>query len=288
MATPTLPMLILALTVKFRDLIKQLREQNQRPVKLLVIDALTELFHSDKRTTTNTLVQRSKDLAQISALLHSIASEHQIAVLVLNEVVDVVDQGPSAGPADQNDLIYREQARWFNRADSIPGEDRKEAGLALVWANQVNARIMCTRTNRYRNLYDFADKRSRGDASASVSHREPASDSSTLIRRLSVIFSSVSSPASVDYIVTAAGIATVDEIVSMSSNICISKKRPAVLMEETAVPEAPSQGLTTQELPEELGEPDAQSDGGANSDDLYAELDLALLDAADAEDSVLS
>ncbi|EPQ58472.1 hypothetical protein GLOTRDRAFT_72924 [Gloeophyllum trabeum ATCC 11539] len=282
LTTSTLPILIHALSTTFPALLNQISgDSGKKPVKLLVIDALTELFHSAKKTTTNTLVERSKNISEISVLLHTIASEHQIAVLVLNEVVDVIDQGPGDGLADETDLVYRDQARWFNRADSIPGEDRKEAGLGLSWANQVNARIMCTRTNRHRNLHDFAHKRSRHDSALSISDSPLPTDSTSLVRRLTIIFSSVSAPTSLDYVVTAAGVFTVDDIASVSSTRQSSRKRTASALEECAPQEGPEPAM--KKMTQELEEPLPEAESWADSDDLYPELDMALLDAAETE-----
>ncbi|KIK06492.1 hypothetical protein K443DRAFT_262345 [Laccaria amethystina LaAM-08-1] len=177
-----------------------------KPVKLLVIDALAELFHSKDKTTTSTLVERAKHIAEISTLLHSLANVYRIAVLVLNEVVDVFDRGQS--PNQTNDLIYSQQSRWFNTCDSLPGENKKEASLGLVWANQVNARIMLSRTGRRRYFDDdeIQSKRQKIEEQSTATSVVQSDSQLTLIRRLSIIFSSVSVPRSLDYVVTKKGI----------------------------------------------------------------------------------
>jgi DNA repair protein RAD57 len=180
-------------------------------VKLLVIDALAELFHSSDKTSTQTLIERSQNITEISLLLHSIASQWDMAIVVLNEVVDVFDRGVSPGDADDQQLDYRRQVRWFGRADSIPGQDTKEAALGLVWANQLNARIMLSRTGRRRYLGESegpSHKRQKQDNVASETAFREEESQPTLIRRLTVIFSSVGAPLSLDYIVTTAGIST--------------------------------------------------------------------------------
>jgi len=136
-------------------------------------------------------------------------------VVVLNEVVDAFDNYATGFERNEDDqLLYAEQARWFNRAHSIYAENLKEASLGLVWANQVNARVMLTRTGRRRYVEEEAtiedgDKRQKTEREDESSPRPgvaAADREPYLIRRLTVIFSSVGSPASCDYIVTPAGV----------------------------------------------------------------------------------
>ncbi|KDQ59487.1 hypothetical protein JAAARDRAFT_623123 [Jaapia argillacea MUCL 33604] len=208
------------------------RTPDSRPVKLVVIDALAELFHSATKTTTNSLVDRSKNISEISSLLHSLATKWQLAILVLNEVTDVFNREPTNSPSISGsaDLVYYDQARWFNRADSVPGEDRKEANLGLVWANQVNARIMFSKTGRRRHLeeHEYPPKRQRTDDTAlQDSSRVPSSrvgeDTSALIRRLSLLFSSISAPASLDYIITTAGLSTLPGDENIAPTSCLQR-----------------------------------------------------------------
>jgi len=163
-------------------------DQSSKPLKFVVIDSLAELFHDSAKTTTQTLVERSRRVSEISTLVHSLASKHRIAFLVLNEVTDVIVRDV---PPDCGTMSYRDQSRWFGRPNSIPGEDSKEASLGLVWANQVNVRIFLSRTRR-RRYFESGE-----------------SDQPMLIRRLSVVFSSVSPPVSCDYIVTSQGISII-------------------------------------------------------------------------------
>jgi Rad51 len=213
-STPTIPVLIRVLTETLPPFVVE-QSKGHKPIKLLVIDALAELFHTSDKTTTNTLVERSKNVSEISSLLHCLASTHQIAILILNEVVDVFNRGH---PSDigQGDVLYSNQSQWFGRMDSVPGEDKKEASLGLVWANQVNARLLLSRTGRRRYFDDNRPpKRHNGQppGDALVSR----DDQSTLVRRLSVVFNSVSRrPVSMDYVVTEKGISTLptDKVLS--------------------------------------------------------------------------
>ncbi|KAJ3515559.1 hypothetical protein NLJ89_g1682 [Agrocybe chaxingu] len=187
--------------------------QGGKPVKLVVIDALGELFHLHNATTTSTLVERSQDIARISAQLHGLASQHRLAVLVLNEVIDVFDR-PRRNWDGQGYLPYDTQSRLFNTAEFF-GDGRKEASLGLVWANQVNTRIMLSRTGRRRYLSDkeLPKRRCIQDDEALVPQADPDETQASLIRRLSVIFSSVTSPMSLDYVVTEAGISALENSV---------------------------------------------------------------------------
>ncbi|KAG6853690.1 hypothetical protein C0991_002225 [Blastosporella zonata] len=212
LATPTIPHMLHVLSEKLSSFIDaQANKAGFKPVRVLVIDALAELFHTFDKTTTKILVERSKNITQISCLLHKLAKKHSLAVLVLNEVVDVFDRASPASDKDQT-LLYSEQSRWFSRAHSIYGEDKKEASLGMVWANQVNTRILFSRTGRRRYLdtENLSAKRLKA-ADSSASRPAQSNNDLALIRRLSVIFSSVSRPASLDYVVTEAGISILPE-----------------------------------------------------------------------------
>ncbi|KAJ7581013.1 P-loop containing nucleoside triphosphate hydrolase protein [Mycena floridula] len=205
MAAPTISVLIQILSDVLPSFVSEISQKpGAKPVRLLVIDALAELFHSSNKTTTEVLVERSQNIVQISELLHRLANKWNIAVLVLNEVVDAFDQIPDKTPSDE--LLYHDQSRWFSRAHSLPGQDKKEASLGLVWANQVNTRIILSRTGRRRHFDQvIVNKRQRLDDGSHSSLESPETQL-TLVRRLSVIFNSVARPVSLDYIVTKAGI----------------------------------------------------------------------------------
>ncbi|EKM55692.1 uncharacterized protein PHACADRAFT_256499 [Phanerochaete carnosa HHB-10118-sp] len=211
---PTIPVLRHVLSVTLPSFLADVRAKpDAKPVKLVVIDALAELLHSDVQVSTATLTERARHLAEVATLLHGLASAHRVAVLVVNEVTDVIDRGP-APDARAHEVAYREQARLFGRADTVPGEDAKEAALGLVWANQVNARIMLSRTRRMRCLDGHEAhlvKRLRREDDADVGASRVAvagqdGEQPIRLRRLTVIFNSVAPPGSVDYIITSGGI----------------------------------------------------------------------------------
>lgn len=208
-SVPTIEKLIFVLSNSLPQYISA-NDQNSssRSLKLIVIDAIAELFHTSKRTTTQFLVERSRRLSEIGTLLHSLASKHQIAVLVLNEVSDIIDR--DTVPLDSGQIGYKDQFRWFGRADSALGEGRKEATLGLVWSNQLNVRIFLSRTSRRRYLEEGECPRKIQKFTSATSSNNSAGDQEpVLIRRLTVVFSSVCNPASCDYVVTAEGISVI-------------------------------------------------------------------------------
>lgn len=217
---PNVELLTRSLTQGLRSLQRQLScDDERKPVKLVIIDSLSSLFQSTGKASTSGLVERSKALTEVSHILHTIAARDNIVVVVVNDVTDVFTDIHTASFEAGGDVLYRDQARWFNSAHSLPGEGSKEASLGLVWANQVNARIILSRTHRRKYLEDseqggeakrrrLEDARSGTSNFANYAHEEPDIQPA-LIRRLSVIFSSVSEPNSADFIVTQAGISAV-------------------------------------------------------------------------------
>ena len=152
-STPTVPILLHVLRF---TLPKFLQDRSMRPdpdpVRLIVVDALSQLFLFSTGSVKDKLIDRSRGIAEISALLHALAAQHRIAVLVLNETSDVFNQSFLGKATSSSDMTYRAQAQWFNQAHSLPGEHRKEARLGLPWANQVNVRMLLSRTERQRLL----------------------------------------------------------------------------------------------------------------------------------------
>lgn len=233
MTTPTHELLMHALSVTLPALQKELvSDPHRKPIKLIVIDSISALFHTAEKHNSSTLIQRSKALVELSAKLHTLASLHNIAIVVINDVSDVFTDSPHNSQCEvkKTDIIYRDQARWFGSAHSLPGENMKEAGLGLVWANQVNARIMLTRTNRRRHLDEPASQPKRRRLSNGNSHSsQPLSplaivseandevNGPILVRRLSIVFSSVSARNSVDFVITKQGISVLPDKISPSS-----------------------------------------------------------------------
>jgi DNA repair protein RAD57 len=206
------------------------------PLKLLIIDSLADLLMEDTKISTTTLADRSRNLSAIAAQLHALASTHQLAVVAINRVTDVFERRPDADMGFPGELIYADHARLFGRAseEGNGALSKKSAALGLVWANQVNARIMLTRTERRHHYYDYRYDRHNRTHSHSHHHgAPPAAVAATataqpseghhdrkrqrlnedeedavqvVVRRLTVVFSSVCAPASIDFIVTSRGV----------------------------------------------------------------------------------
>ncbi|KAH8833618.1 P-loop containing nucleoside triphosphate hydrolase protein [Flagelloscypha sp. PMI_526] len=180
---------------------------SSRPVKLLVIDSIAELFHLDEKTSTKSLVDRAKELTSITTTLHALLNEHKIAVVVINEVVDVFahtsNNDGSANPNSQ--LLYSEHSHLFNRPYAVPGGSSKEASLGLVWANQINARIFLSRTRRRIRISEISSSKRAKIGETYLKPQSLNDEEDVLLRRLNVVFSSVGPPAALDYIITAGG-----------------------------------------------------------------------------------
>ena len=200
----------------------------RKPIRLLVIDSITSLFQIGEKTTTISLVERSKALAELSTTLHRLASQRGLTVLVLSHVTDVF-QAPGfdgQGAGESGEILYRDQSKWFSQG---AGDGRKEATLGLSWANQVNTRVMLSRTERRRLLEDdestaMTVKRRKGADGAPIPAQlaHPAgprdegaegdegdddfSPRGTRIRRFSLVFSPSAAPAATDFVVVAAGV----------------------------------------------------------------------------------
>jgi DNA repair protein RAD57 len=222
---PTTDLLANVLRTSLPQFIAASSAPGRKPVKLLVIDSIADLFLALEKTTTATLVERSRNLNELSSLLHSLASTHQIAVVVVNRAQDIFDFSSDGGVPDgdvSGQLVYREQSRWFGSADSIHEERGKEAMLGLAWANQINVRVMFSRTGRERRIEDVLGAEERSSkrrrvsldqfanvhSPSSPSHSGPPAVSTEKIqvRRMTVVFSSVSPPCSVDFVITPEGV----------------------------------------------------------------------------------
>ncbi|KAH7107463.1 P-loop containing nucleoside triphosphate hydrolase protein [Auriculariales sp. MPI-PUGE-AT-0066] len=193
------------------------RSKDGLPIRLVIIDNFTMLLRADEQATSTSLSDRAREVTDICGLLHNLAAEHNLAVIIVNEVSDVFlypdgnfssdSEQPLEGPR------YRDVAPWFSTAANVPGENSREPALGLAFANQVNVRVLLTKTGRRRILdeSDTASKRPR--LSEPTQHTSAAArvEDAVLIRHMSVIFSSVGIPSSIDYIIHEGGVTSLGE-----------------------------------------------------------------------------
>ena len=206
-----------------------------KPLKLLIIDSLADLLLEDTKTSTTTLSERSRNLSAIAVQLHALAATHQLAVIALNHVTDVWERRQDADPGRPGELLYDHQARIFGRASERAS---KSAALGLVWANQVNARIMLARTER-RHVVPAAashhDRKWLRVENARVACGAVRADD-IVVRRLTVVFSSVCAPASIDFLVTSRGVQTLaDDDVDLKETIPVALGAPETAARAPAV-----------------------------------------------------
>ena len=136
---------------------------------IVVLDSVAANFRADHETaTTNGLVDRAADLNKLGNLLHRLAFEKNVAVVVANQVSDrfaesllrpTPDILRSSSPASsatpsQRSAIHPQmntkmsldhQQRFFTGWGDKPGNahgDLKTPALGLAWANQIDARIV--------------------------------------------------------------------------------------------------------------------------------------------------
>jgi DNA repair protein RAD57 len=276
----TIPLLQKVLRDVLPTLIRaRIEDASKKPVRLLVIDSIADLFPYVERTTTATLAERSRGLTEVSMVLHRIAREFQIAVVVLNKVTDVFSGSRGADGVDMGapgDLLYWDQSRWFNRADSIHEERSKEAALGLVWANQLNVRVMFTRTGRRRYLDEDAvgsgtvkRRRSEGGSTKQGTLQTsggvpPKQDTvtATLLRRMTVVFSSTSvAPASVDFVITEEGVSAPVELQTVGVPSSVVARPPV-----SAAAAATGGHLTDMVAPLDVGSAEVSLDPSPDND----------------------
>lgn len=217
------------------------RQPSSRQVRAVVIDAVAELFHLDEKTSTESIIARSKELYELSTQLDSLAINYQLAVIVVNEVADSFSRSlPQAtqdsGPSSQ--LLYNEHSRFFNSVPDVPGGSAKEASLGLVWANHLTARIFLHRTRRRVSATASATKRRKLN-NQSYSESSEHEEGDTLLRRLTVVFSHVGPRAAVDYIVTKAGV-VVQHVVETSDASSSPERR--LELSNTTLSDLPTSG----------------------------------------------
>ncbi|GLU20908.1 hypothetical protein SLE2022_370840 [Rubroshorea leprosula] len=104
------------------------------PVRVIVIDSIAALFRSEFDNTPVELKRRSSLFFKISAKLKALAKRFNLAVLVTNQVVDLVvpDEGINGLRIGNLGCLYSSGRRVC-------------PALGLAWANCVNSRLFLSR-----------------------------------------------------------------------------------------------------------------------------------------------
>ncbi|KAI0518795.1 hypothetical protein KFK09_006231 [Dendrobium nobile] len=119
-------------------LLSLVRHSSDRRIRLLVLDSAAALFHTDAEDA----VHRSSELFSVAAKLKEQARRFNLAVIVTNHVVDVVDDG-SKGPRIGNYMNLSSSGRKVCPA------------MGLAWANCVNMRLFLSRSAAEGNVVDI-------------------------------------------------------------------------------------------------------------------------------------
>ncbi|POW00989.1 hypothetical protein PSTT_12738 [Puccinia striiformis] len=164
-------------------------QQSNRRIRLIVLDSIGAIFRADlsshQPTTTTTMGKIeiiSSLINQVADGLKILADKYKLAVVVVNQVSDVITHQsiapidnnqrttissntsssslsghPRSTPASSNPtsqnivdsqilpLIYNEQSVHFNGQKVT--SNRKEAALGIHWTNSINIRIMINKLN---------------------------------------------------------------------------------------------------------------------------------------------
>lgn len=119
---------------------------------------------------------RTKDLARLAAHLRSLAKDHNIAIIVANQVGDRIERETVSDV-----LALDHQSQWFNGWTSVESNPKVPA-LGLVWANSVHCRIALKMTNH--------------------------NSEEDTVRQLSLVYSPFVPSCTIDYKITTGGVYT--------------------------------------------------------------------------------
>lgn len=116
------------------ELFLSVNSKSHFPVRVIVIDSIAALFRSEFENTPLELKRRSSLFFKISGILKSLAKKFGLAVVVTNQVVDLI--GSSEGV---NGI------RVGNLNSLCSSGRRVSPALGLAWANCVNSRLFLSR-----------------------------------------------------------------------------------------------------------------------------------------------
>ncbi|KAF9965870.1 DNA repair protein xrcc3 [Mortierella alpina] len=123
---------------------KNVNQPRKKPVKLVIIDSIANNLRSDLAVPSSSIaedqggsinslrtsiLQRSADICETGLRLRTVADEHGLAVVCVNQVTDVFRPEGSLSAFDSNDSLKT-----------------KKPALGLVWENTINARVVLQRT----------------------------------------------------------------------------------------------------------------------------------------------
>lgn len=158
--------------------------KTQLPVRLIVIDSIAALFRSEFENTPIELKRRSSLFFKISGKLKSLAKKFGLAVVVTNQVVDLVE------PEGTNGL------RVGNLARLCSSGRRVCPALGLAWANCVNSRLFLSR-------YEEVEKEENGLTDGNVLCTQTR-------RRLHIVFAPHLPDSSCEFVITREGVLGVE------------------------------------------------------------------------------
>jgi len=114
----------------FRSMIQQVPPLvQQRNVRLVIIDSIAALLRYEYGTGASQLIERSKVIFSQANQLKQIADQLQVAVVVVNQVSDRIDDSRT------------------NMTDIVQHKKRVVPALGLVWSNCINTRILLSKTD---------------------------------------------------------------------------------------------------------------------------------------------
>ncbi|KAF9113398.1 DNA repair protein xrcc3 [Mortierella sp. AM989] len=130
-----------------------LERPKKKPVKLVIIDSITNNFRSELVTSTvsdqtnqgdslgfkSSILQRSADICEIGLRLRTLADQYGLAVICVNQVTDVFEpviQPLTSGSSAESSIFHS-----LNDPMKL-----KKPALGLVWENTINARVILQRT----------------------------------------------------------------------------------------------------------------------------------------------
>lgn len=122
--------------------------QGKKRVKLLVIDSVANIFRDLQDDGgvgrggvgggAGELTERSEALFKLSGILRKYADEYQVAVVVVNQAVDCINNNNKGGAQQQHQHV--------TAGLQLHSKGRQVApALGLAWANCVNTRVFLSR-----------------------------------------------------------------------------------------------------------------------------------------------